>query len=57
MGNELGNIFNFLQLTPSIATAGQPTEQQLSIIREAGYKIIINLATSSFESRGANNLS
>ncbi|MDJ0532645.1 MAG: protein tyrosine phosphatase family protein [Xenococcaceae cyanobacterium MO_207.B15] len=49
MGNKLENIFNFLQLTDSIATAGQPTKKQLSLVKDSGYKTIINLATSASE--------
>lgn len=49
MGNKLGDIFNFLQLTDSIATAGQPTKQQLSLVKDAGYKTVINLATATSE--------
>jgi protein tyrosine phosphatase (PTP) superfamily phosphohydrolase (DUF442 family) len=44
MGNHLESIFNFLQLSPTIATAGQPTEDQLSLISTAGYQVVINLA-------------
>ncbi len=47
MAIKLEDISNFLQLTDTIATAGQPTEKQLSLIKDAGYKIVINLATSA----------
>jgi protein tyrosine phosphatase (PTP) superfamily phosphohydrolase (DUF442 family) len=49
MGNNLADIFNFLQLSPTIATAGQPTESQLSSIKAAGYRSIINLAPGTHE--------
>ena len=49
MGDKIENIFNFLQLTDSIATGGQPTQKQLSLVKNAGYKTVINLATSSSE--------
>ncbi len=49
MGDRLEDIFNFLQLTPVIATAGQPTESQLSSIKIAGYRSIINLAPGTHE--------
>ncbi len=49
MGDKIENIFNFLQLTESIATAGQPTKKQLSLVKNAGYKTVINLATSASE--------
>lgn len=47
MENKLENISDFLQLTKSIATAGQPIEQELSLVKDAGYKTVINLATSA----------
>jgi protein tyrosine phosphatase (PTP) superfamily phosphohydrolase (DUF442 family) len=49
MGNELGDIFNFLKISESIATAGQPTEAQLSSVKNAGYQLIINLAPGIHE--------
>jgi protein tyrosine phosphatase (PTP) superfamily phosphohydrolase (DUF442 family) len=49
MGDNLGDIFNFLQLSPTIATAGQPTASQLSSIKAAGYRSIINLAPGTHE--------
>ena len=42
--NRIENIRNFLKLSNSIATAGQPTEAQFSAIKEAGYKVVVNLA-------------
>ena len=38
------DIYNFLQLSDSIATSGQPTTEQFSAIKDSGYKIVINLA-------------
>ena len=40
-------IRNFVQLTDNIATSGQPTEAQFSLIAEAGYSTVINLALAS----------
>lgn len=37
-------IFNFLPISDSIATAGQPTESQLAALKEAGYQVVVNLA-------------
>ena len=54
MGDKLQNIFNFLQLTEFIATAGQPTEKQLSLVKNAGYKTAINLAPSAAENALVN---
>ena len=36
-------IRNFVQLTDNIGTAGQPTEEQFSIIAENGYQHVVNL--------------
>ena len=37
-------IPNFLQLSETVATAGQPTEAQITAIQAAGYRVVINLA-------------
>ena len=37
-------IYNFRQATADVATSGQPTEEQLGSIADAGYRVIINLA-------------
>ncbi len=42
--SAIENIYNFLKLSDSVATAGQPTESQFSEIREAGYEVTVNLA-------------
>jgi protein tyrosine phosphatase (PTP) superfamily phosphohydrolase (DUF442 family) len=39
----LGEIYNFLQLSENIATSGQPTENQLELISQAGYEVVLNL--------------
>jgi hypothetical protein len=38
------SIRNFVQLTPDIGTAGQPTTNQFEIISKAGFEQVINLA-------------
>ncbi|MUH01319.1 phosphatase [Scytonema sp. UIC 10036] len=38
------NIYNFLQITNSIATSGQPTKEQFLAIKQAGYELVVNLA-------------
>lgn len=38
---------NFVELTPGIGTGGQPTEEGLKQLAEKGYKIIVNLRSSS----------
>lgn len=42
--SSLEAIRNFVQLTPRIGTAGQPTENQFQAIANAGYKAVINIA-------------
>lgn len=44
MLNSLDAIRNFVQLTPRIGTAGQPSENQFQLIADAGYKTVINIA-------------
>ena len=51
---DLSDIFNFVQLDDRVATSGQPTEQQLGLIKEAGYTTIINLAPKSHENALGN---
>ena len=43
------DIFNFIQLDDRVATSGQPTEAQFSLVKEAGYTTVINLAPKSHE--------
>jgi len=38
------DIYNFLKISDTIATAGQPTEAEFSIIRDSGYQVVVNLA-------------
>jgi protein tyrosine phosphatase (PTP) superfamily phosphohydrolase (DUF442 family) len=40
----MDQIYNYLQISETIATAGQPTEEQFTAIRDANYALIINLA-------------
>jgi protein tyrosine phosphatase (PTP) superfamily phosphohydrolase (DUF442 family) len=44
---ELNRINNFLLISPSVATSGQPTKEQFAIVKAAGYLTIINLALPS----------
>lgn len=37
-------IRNFVRLSDSIGTAGQPTAEQFTIVKEVGYQIVVNLA-------------
>ncbi|MEW6492796.1 MAG: protein tyrosine phosphatase family protein [Cyanobacteriota bacterium] len=41
---SIQSIYNFLKLSDSIATSGQPTKEQFSTIKEAGYQVLVNLA-------------
>jgi len=40
----IDEIYNFLLISPTLATAGQPTAEQFAAIRAAGYEVVINLA-------------
>ena len=42
--NCLENIYNYKKISDKIATAGQPSVEQFSYIKEAGYQVVINLA-------------
>jgi protein tyrosine phosphatase (PTP) superfamily phosphohydrolase (DUF442 family) len=44
MGERIEDIYNFVQLSDRIATAGQPTAIQYPAIVNAGYQVVINLA-------------
>ncbi len=40
----LEDIYNYLHLSDSLATSGQPREDQIAEIAQAGFQVIINLA-------------
>jgi protein tyrosine phosphatase (PTP) superfamily phosphohydrolase (DUF442 family) len=40
----LSDILNYLPLTDTIGTAGQPTADQFTDIQAAGYEVVVNLA-------------
>jgi protein tyrosine phosphatase (PTP) superfamily phosphohydrolase (DUF442 family) len=40
----MDHILNFIQLTPRIGTAGQPTAEQFADVARAGYAVVVNLA-------------
>ncbi|MFC2030878.1 protein tyrosine phosphatase family protein [Chloroflexota bacterium] len=42
--HSLDQILNYLQITETIGTAGQPTAGQFAHIAAAGYELVINLA-------------
>ena len=45
----IADTFNFIQINDRIATAGQPTEEQLADFAAAGYEAVINLAPHDAE--------
>jgi protein tyrosine phosphatase (PTP) superfamily phosphohydrolase (DUF442 family) len=45
----LREIYNYLSLSDTIATAGQPTEEQIAAIAEDGYELVINLGLAYSE--------
>ncbi|BBC25251.1 beta-lactamase hydrolase-family protein [Pseudanabaena sp. ABRG5-3] len=53
-GDRLAEIINFLQISDKLATAGQPTVEQLRAIADAGYETVINLALPTSEGAIAN---
>ncbi|MBA3923238.1 MAG: protein tyrosine phosphatase family protein [Nostocaceae cyanobacterium] len=44
MVNLIEDIYNFLKISDTIATAGQPTEAQFSAIKDSGFVVVVNLA-------------
>jgi protein tyrosine phosphatase (PTP) superfamily phosphohydrolase (DUF442 family) len=47
VGESLESIFNFLPLSETLITAGQPTEKQLLAVKNGGYQTVVNLALGS----------
>jgi protein tyrosine phosphatase (PTP) superfamily phosphohydrolase (DUF442 family) len=45
--SQLSDIYNFLQISDDLGTAGQPTAEQLAAVKDAGYEVVINLATGT----------
>jgi uncharacterized protein (TIGR01244 family) len=43
-GSALTDIYNYLKISEALCTSGQPTANQFSSIRDAGYTTVINLA-------------
>jgi protein tyrosine phosphatase (PTP) superfamily phosphohydrolase (DUF442 family) len=41
---SLDGIFNFLPISESLITSGQPTEVQFQFVKDAGFRHVINLA-------------
>jgi protein tyrosine phosphatase (PTP) superfamily phosphohydrolase (DUF442 family) len=47
VGESLESIFNFLPLSETLITAGQPTGKQLMAVKDGGYQTVVNLALGS----------
>jgi uncharacterized protein (TIGR01244 family) len=45
----LTDIYNFIPVSETLGTSGQPTEAQMSEIAAAGYKVVVNLALGKSE--------
>lgn len=41
---SLSDIYQYRDVTPDLATSGQPREEHLATIAAAGYEVVINLA-------------
>jgi protein tyrosine phosphatase (PTP) superfamily phosphohydrolase (DUF442 family) len=50
----LSEIYNFRAIGDRLGTAGQPTEGQLRMVREAGFEAVINLALPTSDNALAN---
>ncbi|MBL4826301.1 MAG: protein tyrosine phosphatase family protein [Spongiibacteraceae bacterium] len=52
--NTLEGIYNYHLINKKIATSGQPTEKQFTLIRDAGYQKVINLLPNDIENALSN---
>jgi len=43
--SPLSTIYNMLPIANDLGTSGQPTSAQLEAVKNAGYEVVINLAT------------
>lgn len=44
VGNRIEDIYHFLKISDSVATAGQPTKEQFSAVSKSGCQVVVNLA-------------
>jgi protein tyrosine phosphatase (PTP) superfamily phosphohydrolase (DUF442 family) len=51
---SLSQIYNFHAVGDKLGTAGQPTQEQLRLVREAGFEAVINLALPTSDNALAN---
>jgi protein tyrosine phosphatase (PTP) superfamily phosphohydrolase (DUF442 family) len=47
--DALQGIYNYRRLTDLIATAGQPSEEELAAVAHAGFAVVVNLALHDAE--------
>lgn len=47
MTPSLEDIINYVDISPNLGTAGQPTRDQFAAIQQAGFEVVINLLPSS----------
>ena len=50
----LSEVYNFRSIGEKFGTAGQPTEEQFRMVREAGFEAVINLALPTSDNAVAN---
>jgi protein tyrosine phosphatase (PTP) superfamily phosphohydrolase (DUF442 family) len=51
---SLSGIYSFRAVGDKLGTAGQPSQEQFRIIREAGFEVVINLALPTSDNALAN---
>ncbi len=51
---DVSSIYNYKLLTDNIATSGQPTEDELTFIADAGYQVVINLGLDNTDCAVSN---
>ncbi len=49
MKTSLAEIYNFRAVGDRLGTAGQPTQDQFRLVREAGFEAVINLALPTWD--------
>ena len=49
--SDVTKIYNYVPINDQIASSGQPSPEQFSAIKEAGYDVVINLALASSDVR------
>jgi uncharacterized protein (TIGR01244 family) len=47
--DALQGIYNYRRLTEEIATAGQPSEEELAAVARVGFEVVVNLALHDAE--------